>query len=271
VKNSQSPDGEFGELLQIMAQLRGQNGCPWDKDQTHVSLKSSLLEESYELLDAIDGGKDDTLREELGDLLHQIIFHCQIASERGAFTANDVIAELKDKMVRRHPHVFSGSALLNSDAVLKQWARLKAEEKEKDSSKSALGNLPKAMPALARAQTITERASRVGFDWPDAIPVWQKVEEELGELKQACSSGDKQRMSEEMGDLLFSMVNIARFLDLRSEEVLTRAIERFIQRFGYIETRLREAGKTPAASTLEEMDTLWNEAKQLERKDTDHL
>ncbi len=221
MKNSQSPDGEFGELLQIMAQLRGQNGCPWDKDQTHVSLKSSLLEESYELLDAIDGGKDETLREELGDLLHQIIFHCQIASERGAFTANDVIAELKDKMVRRHPHVFSGSALLNSDAVLKQWARLKAEEKEKDSSKSALGNLPKAMPALARAQTI--------------------------------------------------MVNIARFLDLRSEEVLTRAIERFIQRFGYIETRLRDAGKTPAASTLEEMDTLWNEAKQLERKDTDHL
>src|SRR5438132_3572253 len=237
-----------------MAQLRGQNGCPWDKDQTHVSLKSSLLEESYELLDAIDGGKDETLREELGDLLHQIIFHCQIASERGAFTAIDVIAELKDKMVRRHPHVFSGRALLNSDAVLKQWARLKAEEKEKDSSKSALGNLPKSMPALARAQTITERASQVGFDWPDVTQVWQKVEEELAELQTACSAGDPERTGEELGDLLFSLVNLSRFLGLQSEEVLAQATERFMKRFSYIETRLHEAGKSPAASSLEVMD-----------------
>jgi tetrapyrrole methylase family protein/MazG family protein len=271
VKNSRSPDGKFGELLHVMAQLRGRQGCPWDKEQTHVSLKSFLVEESYELLDAIDGGKDEKLREELGDLLHQIIFHCQIASERGAFTANDVIDELKDKMMRRHPHVFSSSSLPDSDAVLKQWARLKAEENAGDTTKSALGNLPKAMPALARAQTLTERAARVGFDWPDAAPVWQKVEEELAELKHACASGDKERMGEEMGDLFFSLVNITRFLGLQAEEVLSQTIERFIQRFGHIETRLREAGKQPTTSTLEEMDALWNEAKRLERKKKDSL
>jgi tetrapyrrole methylase family protein / MazG family protein len=267
VKDAQSAGRRFAELLQAMAQLRGPNGCPWDKEQTHASLKSSLLEESYELLDAIDGGSDNQLHEELGDLLHQIVFHCQIASERGAFSATNVIAGLKDKMVRRHPHVFSGEALPNTDAVLKQWARLKAEEKESDSSQSALGDLPRAMPALARAQTLTERASRVGFDWPDVTPVWQKIEEELIELKQACSSGDKQRMGEETGDLLFSLVNLARFLGVQAEEVLTQATERFIRRFGYIETTLREAGKTPTTATLEEMDALWVEAKQLERKD----
>jgi tetrapyrrole methylase family protein/MazG family protein len=266
VKDSRSAEAKFSELLEAMAQLRGRNGCPWDQEQTHASLKSSLLEETYELFDAIEEGNDDTLREELGDLLHQIVFHCQIATERGAFTVNDVIGQLKDKMVRRHPHVFSGAALPNTEAVLKQWARLKAEENEGDATKSALGNIPRAMPALARAQTITERASHVGFDWAEVAPVWQKVEEELTELKNACRSGDKQRIGEEMGDLLFSLVNLSRFLGLHAEEVLTQAIQRFIGRFAYIETQLRASRKTPATSTLEEMDSLWHEAKQLERK-----
>jgi tetrapyrrole methylase family protein/MazG family protein len=271
VNPSQSTEGKFSELLDAMAQLRGPTGCPWDKQQTHTSLKSSLLEETYELLDAIEEANDTSLREELGDLLHQIVFHCQIAAERGAFTVNDVIGELKDKMVRRHPHVFSGKALPNTDAVLKQWARLKAEEKQGDESKSALGHLPQAMPALARAQTITERASHVGFDWPEIAPVWQKVEEELSELKKACRLGDKQRMGEEMGDMLFSLVNLSRFLGLHAEEALTRAIQRFTRRFAYIEKKLRASRKTPATSTLEEMDALWREAKQLERKGRDSL
>lgn len=271
MKNDRSVDAPFRELLDTMAQLRGESGCPWDKEQTHDSLKSSLLEESYELLDAIDGGDDAKLREELGDLLHQIVFHCQIAGERGAFTADDVIVELRGKMVRRHPHVFSGTPLADRDAVLKQWARLKAEEAENKSSPSTFGHLPRAMPALARAQTLTERASHVGFDWPNVKPVWQKVEEELSELKQACSSGEKRRIGEEMGDLLFSMVNLARFLGLRAEEVLSQAIERFVQRFSYIEAELRAAGKTPATSTLEEMDALWCEAKQREEKENRSL
>jgi tetrapyrrole methylase family protein/MazG family protein len=257
----------FAELLDVMAELRGENGCPWDKEQSHASLRSFLLEESHELLDALDRGNSQKIREELGDLLHQIIFHCQIAAEIGAFTAEDVARDLKNKMVRRHPHVFSGNALPNSETVLKQWAEIKAAEKDGEAPKSALGNLPKSMPALARAQTITERASQVGFDWPHVAPVWQKVEEELTELKAACSSGGKQRTAEELGDLLFSLVNLSRFLGIQSEDALAQATERFIKRFRHIETRLRELGTSPAASSLDVMDGLWNEAKDLERRE----
>lgn len=254
----------FAKLLDVMAQLRGDNGCPWDKEQSHKSLKPFLLEESHELLDALDEGDPVRIREELGDLLHQIIFHCQMAAEIGAFTAEDVVRGLKDKMIRRHPHVFSGDLLPDSHTVLKQWAKIKSTEPDGPGLKSALGNLPRSMPALARAQAITERAAQVGFDWPDIEPVWRKFEEELAELKTACSSGDKQRMGEELGDLFFSLVNLSRFLELQSEDVLAQATERFIKRFNYIETRLHEAGKSPAASSLEVMDGLWNEAKALE-------
>ena len=257
----------FAELLDVMAQLRGDNGCPWDKEQNHASLRAFLLEESHELLDALDKGQSVQIREELGDLLHQIIFHCQIATESGAFTAEDVVRDLKDKMIRRHPHVFSDKALPDSDAVLKQWAKIKAHEKDGETPNSALGNLPKSMPGLARAQTITERASKVGFDWPDIAPVWGKVEEELAELKTAASSGDKQRTGEELGDLLFSLVNLSRFLGLQSEDMLTQAIERFIKRFSHIERRLRDEGKDPTISSLEAMDRLWDEAKALERNE----
>ena len=261
----------FVKLLEIMAQLRGDNGCPWDKEQSHGSLRTFLLEETYELLDALDKGDSAQIREELGDLLHQIIFHCQIAAESGTFTAEDVVRNLKDKMVRRHPHVFSGKALPNSDTVLKQWAKIKATEKDGDTPVSALGNLPRSMPALVRAQTITERASQVGFDWPDLAPVWGKVEEELAELKTACVSGGKQRTGEELGDLLFSLVNLSRFLGVQAEDILAQATERFIKRFSYIENRLHEAGKNPVNSSLEIMDRLWEEAKQLERQEKDKI
>jgi tetrapyrrole methylase family protein/MazG family protein len=259
----------FAELLDVMARLRGDNGCPWDKKQSHASLRPFLLEESYELLDALDHGDSQKIREELGDLLHQIIFHCQIAAEIGSFTAEDVLRDLKDKMVRRHPHVFSGKTLPDPDTVLKQWAQIKATEKDGETPKSALGNLPRSMPALARAQKITERASQVGFDWPDVVPVWQKLEEELEELKTACSSGDKQRTGEELGDLLFAAVNLSRFLGLQAENVLAQATERFIKRFGYIESRLNESGKSPATSSLEAMNRLWDEAKELEGRGKD--
>jgi MazG family protein len=256
---------KFAELLDVMAQLRGSHGCPWDKEQSHNSLRSFLLEESHELLDALEGGDAVKIREELGDLLHQIVFHCQIGTEVGTFTAEDIVVDLRDKMVRRHPHVFSGAPLPDSDAVLRQWVEIKATETDGQRSKSVLGSLPKSMPALARAQGITERASQVGFDWPNVAPVWGKVEEELAELKTACAAGDKQRSAEELGDVIFSLVNLSRFLGLQAEDVLARATQRFIKRFEYIESRLREAGTSPAASSLEAMDRLWNEAKALER------
>jgi len=267
VDNRKMDDGDvFNDLLKVMAQLRGDQGCPWDKEQTHASLGSFLIEESYELLEALEEGDPDKIREELGDLLHQIVFHCQIAAERGTFTAGDVIRELKGKMVRRHPHVFSGHALADSAAVIHQWAQLKTEEPEGNAPKSALGNLPKAMPALARAQTITERASQVGFDWPSINPVWQKVEEELKELKEASAAGIHGQIAKELGDLFFSLVNLARFLELQAEAVVKQAVSRFIERFAYIENQLRDRGKPLAATSLEEMDRLWEEAKALEHQ-----
>jgi tetrapyrrole methylase family protein/MazG family protein len=256
---------KFAELLELMAKLRGQKGCPWDREQTHQTLKAFLLEETHELLEAIAGNDAVKIREELGDLLHQIAFHCQIAAENRSFTAAEVISNLADKIVRRHPHVFGGDPLYDPQAVTKQWAQIKAREKRDDAANSALGRLPQSMPALARAQAITERAARVGFDWPNLEPAWCKVEEELRELKTACASGDRERTAEELGDVFFSLVNIARFLDVQAEEVAGQATNKFIERFHYVETQLRRAGKRPDQSTLEEMDRLWDEAKVLKR------
>ncbi len=257
---------KFSELLELMAQLRGENGCPWDREQTHQTLKAFLLEETHELLDGLAGNDPAKIAEELSDLLHQIVFHCQIGAENGTFTADQVISNLAAKLIRRHPHVFGGDALPDSDAVTKQWAQIKAQEKLAGTANSALGSLPKSMPALARAQAISERAARVGFDWPDIEPVWQKVEEELSELKTACASGGHQRTGEELGDVFFSLVNLARFMGVQAEEVASKTIDRFIERFNYVENQLRQAGKRPNQSTVEEMDRLWDEAKALERR-----
>ena len=257
----------FTELLEVMGQLRAENGCPWDKEQTHVSLKPCLLEETYELLDALDAGDPKKLREELGDVLLQVVFHSQIAKEENKFSIKDVISQLTDKLIRRHPYVFAGEPLPeDTAAVLKQRLQIKASERKTGESKSALGNVPKAMPALARAQRITDRASHLGFDWPDVTPVWDKVEEELRELKAAAQSGDKIRSGEEMGDLLLSLVNLSRFLGLEAEEVLARTIDRFTRRFNHIETKLTESNRSLDQASLDEMDKLWDEAKELERK-----
>jgi len=258
----------FQKLLEVMAELRGEQGCPWDKEQTHVSLKPCLLEETYELLDALDDGDPKKLREELGDVLLQVVFHSQIAAEDGRFTIKDVIAQLTEKLVRRHPYVFAGEAVPeNTAAVLKQRLQIKADEKKSGEAKSALGNVPKAMPALARAQSITQRAAHLGFDWPKIEPVWGKVEEEIQELKNAAASGDRQRTAEELGDLFFSLVNFARFLDIEAEHALAQTIDRFTRRFHYIETKLGEANKTLDQSSLEEMDSLWEEAKKIEARE----
>ena len=267
--NDRETEEKFSELLNVMAQLRSENGCPWDKEQTHISLKPCLLEETYELLDALDDGDPKKLREELGDVLLQVVFHSQIATEEGRFTAKDVITQLTDKLIRRHPYVFAGEPIPQDTAsVLKQRLQIKASEKRAGESKSALGNVPKAMPALARAQSITRRAAHLGFDWPKIEPVWDKVEEEIKELKSATASGDKNRTGEELGDLLFSLVNLARFLDIEAEDALAQTIDRFTRRFHHIETRLREADKSFEQSSLEEMDRFWEEAKSQEKSST---
>jgi tetrapyrrole methylase family protein / MazG family protein len=257
---------KFSELLKLMAQLRGANGCPWDREQTHQSLKPFLLEETHELLDALSGNDGAKICAELGDLLHQIVFHCQIGAENGTFTATQVLSNLANKIARRHPHVFGGDALPDSKAVTKQWAQIKAQEKSAGDSNPALGSLAKSMPALARAQAVSERAARLGFDWADIDPVWQKVEEELTELKAACASGNRQQTAEELGDVFFSLVNIARFLGLQAEEMTGQATDKFIERFNYIDRQLRQAGKSPDQSTLQELDRLWDEAKALEQR-----
>ena len=267
--NDRETEEKFSELLNVMAQLRSENGCPWDKEQTHTSLKPCLLEETYELLDVLDGGDPQKLREELGDVLLQVVFHSQIATEEGRFTAKDVITQLTDKLIRRHPYVFAGEPIpQNTASVLKQRLQIKASEKRAGESKSALGNVPKAMPALARAQSITRRAGHLGFDWPEIEPVWDRVEEEIKELKSATASGDKNRTGEELGDLLFSLVNLARFLDIEAEDALAQTIDRFTRRFHHIETRLREADKSFEQSSLEEMDRFWEEAKTQEKSST---
>ena len=258
---------KFGELLDVMARLRSETGCPWDKEQTHVSLKPCLLEETYELLDALDDGDPKKLKEELGDVLLQVVFHSQIASEERAFGAKDVIAQLTDKLIRRHPYVFAGEPIPEDTAsVLKQRLQIKASEKEEGEVKSALGNVPKAMPALARAQSISRRAAHLGFEWPHIDHVWKKVEEEIRELKEAAASGDKCRTTEELGDLFFTLVNIARFLDVEAEDSLAQMVNRFTQRFQYIENKLAEANKSFDQSSLEEMDRFWEEAKKLEAR-----
>lgn len=263
--NDKETEEKFGELLEVMARLRSETGCPWDKEQTHASLKPCLLEETYELLEALDDGDPKQLKEELGDVLLQVVFHSQIANEEGRFSAKDVISQLTEKLIRRHPYVFAGEPLPEDAAsVLKQRMQIKASENRDGETKSALGNVPKAMPALARAQSISRRAAHLGFEWPNIEQVWEKVEEEIHELKEAAASGDKTRTGEEVGDLLFTMVNIARFLEVESEEVLAQTVDRFTRRFQYIEAKLKEANKSFAQSSLEEMDRFWDEAKHLE-------
>jgi tetrapyrrole methylase family protein/MazG family protein len=266
--NKNGAGAQLEKLLGVMAELRGEQGCPWDKQQTHISLKPCLLEETYELLEALDEGDPKKLREELGDLLLQVVFHSQIADEQGRFTMEDVVRQLIEKLVRRHPYVFAGEPLPdNAAAVLKQRLQIKANEKNDGENKSALGNVPKAMPALARAQSVSRRAAHVGFEWPDIAQVWEKVEEEIGELKEARAAGDQRRTGEELGDLLFTMVNVARFLDVEAEEVLAQTVDRFTRRFHYMEAKLGEENKTLEQASLAEMEQYWQAAKQIEARE----
>jgi tetrapyrrole methylase family protein / MazG family protein len=262
-----TPAEAIERLLAIMARLRGPDGCPWDREQTLASLRPYVLEETYEVLEAIDAGDPREHCEELGDLLLQIVFQAQLTQEAGQFAFEDVARAISDKLVSRHPHVFGDAQVKDAEGVLQQWAELKRKEKlARGGGKSALEGVPRELPALARADRLTEKASRIGFDWPDAAGARAKVEEELRELDAAIAAGDRQEMEQELGDVLFAMANLGRKLSFAPEEALRGAVRRFIERFEHVERGLERAGVSPGQATLEQMDELWNEAKALARQ-----
>lgn len=252
---------EFARLVHIMAKLRSPEGCPWDRDQTHESLRPYLIEETYEVLDSIDRKAYAELKKELGDLMLHIIFHARMAEEEQLFNAADVLHEINEKLIRRHPHVF-GDAIVNSaDDVNKQWEQIKLNEAHKP---QLLSGVPKGQPALNRAFRVQEKAAAVGFDWPSDAPVWEKLTEEIAELKTELQNGDREKIEAEFGDLLFTMVNLGRKLNIHPEEALRGAIQKFTDRFGQIELDLVDEGIPLHEAGLEKMDKLWDKAKARE-------
>ncbi len=249
------------ELLTIMDKLRGENGCPWDKKQDHHSLKRYLLEESYEVFDAIEQNNDDLLAEELGDVLLQVVFHAHIAEEEGRFNIEDVIGHINRKMIRRHPHVFSDGKAQTAEQVLSEWELIKAQEKAKAKDKKHIMEVNTNLPSLLLAQKVQDKAARVGFDWPDIAGPWQKVAEEIEELKAAETKAQKQ---DELGDAIFALVNLARFMDVDAEDSLRHTVQKFIRRFDYIEAQLDNEHIAWKDADLTKLDALWDQAKGLE-------
>ena len=243
-------------LKQIVERLRSPDGCPWDREQTHASLKPHIIEECYELIEAIDDQDDEGMQEELGDVLLQVVLHAQMASEEGRFDFDSVAEVISEKLIRRHPHVFGDSKLATSDAVLKQWDAIKRGEKT--DRESALDGVPRGLPGLAKAQKMQSKAARAGFDWPDAVGPLEKVKEEIREIEQA---GTGEKLAEELGDLLFSVVNFARKSKLDAEELLQAANHKFSDRFRKMEALAASRGLNFSSLTLSEMDQLWNEVK----------
>ncbi len=245
------------ELIEVIKVLRSENGCPWDREQTHTSLRPNMIEEAYEAVDAIDEKNPEHLREELGDVLLQVLLHSQIASETGEFTIEDVAKELKDKLIHRHPHVF-GSAKVNcADDVVVNWDKLKQEEKKE--RKSQMDGISKVQSALMSAQKISKRAVKVGFEWDKVETLWECVNSELNEFKEACEEKDLAHMEEEMGDILFAVVNLARWHNLDAEQCLITANNKFMKRF----RKMEELAEKPLTEySFEEFDALWKQAKK---------
>jgi tetrapyrrole methylase family protein/MazG family protein len=266
------PGKQTGEavsaLVGLMQRLLAPDGCPWDREQTLQTLIPYLVEETYEVVDAVAGGDVDEHREELGDLLLQVVFQAELRHAEGAFGIDDVARGIVDKLIRRHPHVFGDVKAQTSDEALASWARLKAEEKARKPPRatppSALDGIPRSAPALLRASRAGEKAGAVGFDWPDAAGPRQKVDEELAELDQAITTGDRTRIEHELGDTLFALVNLTRKLGLDAESALRSATDRFAHRFAFIETTLASEGRAVRDAGSEELDRLWEEAKRRE-------
>jgi tetrapyrrole methylase family protein/MazG family protein len=257
-------EGSFESFQNLIAHLRAPNGCPWDREQTHLTLRSHLIEEAYETLDAIDSQKPEALREELGDLLLQIVLHAQIAFENQDFSMLDVLQGIQRKLIYRHPHVFGDEAVEGSGTVLRNWEKLKESERAangQSASKGLLDGVPNAMPALSQAQKFQERAARVGFDWDEVSGVLDKLVEEIGEFQSAAGVEDRQI---EMGDILFSLVNLARWYDIDAESALRATNLKFKRRFSYVETKAKENGQNLSDMSLPEMDAYWDESKHAE-------
>ncbi len=256
---------KFVQLLEIMEKLRGPQGCPWDKEQNHKTLIPYLVEETYEVIDALENKNKSQFEDELGDLLFQVIFHSQIAQEENQFDINGVLQAIIDKLTRRHPHVFGDTKVKDASEVVHNWEQIKASEKMGDPSLSILSEIPVSLPSLLKAYKLGKKVSQVGFDWPSLDGVFSKVKEEIEELQQAIQNQNKMEILEELGDLLFSISNLARFLKINPEEALRQTNEKFSRRFQFIEKKLREEKKSFKNTSLEEMDKIWNEAKLHEK------
>lgn len=270
----------FPRIVELMQRLLAPDGCPWDREQTFATLRKYTLEEACEVIDAIDGGDRNEMRDELGDLLLQIVFQAELARAEGSFGPDDVVASICNKLVRRHPHVFAEETdpTLDADGVLRNWERIKAAEKAEKAAgadkgskpKGVLGGVPRSMPALVRAQRVGEKVARVGFDWPDARGSRAKVTEELSELDAAIAAGDSDRVEAELGDVIFALVNLARHTKVDAEGALRRTIDKFTKRFDHVEARVTErhggwpTKESQAQLTLEELDGYWDEAKARE-------
>lgn len=252
------PSSEFNDFRELIEILRRE--CPWDRKQTHESIRENLIEEAYEAVSAIDQKDDEELKKELGDLLLHVFFHSRIAEERDAFNIEDVVLAISEKLIHRHPHVFSDGEARTSEEVARNWEKLKKRE----GKRSLLDWIPPALPALIRARRMQEKASGVGFDWPEWKQAWEKLEEELSEWRNALESPDTVARMEEYGDLLFSLVNVGRLLGLNAEDALRGASDKFERRFRYVEEQLGRAGRDPSGATLEEMDRFWEQAKKEE-------
>ena len=250
-------------LVEVMRILRSPQGCPWDHKQTFATLKEHLIEESHEVLDAIDSGDRSKLCEELGDLLLQVVFQAQIGREEKSFTFDDVANSIVEKLIRRHPHVFGDIQVTGADEVLKNWEQIKKTEKG-DKPRSTLDGIPKSLPALHKAHLVAKRAARVGFDWENANGALDKLEEEIAEVREAAAEGAEEKVGEEIGDVLFAAVNLSRFFGKNPEDLLHQTIAKFTRRFQFIEDRVHALGKNMTDCTLAEMDAIWNEAKAKE-------
>jgi XTP/dITP diphosphohydrolase len=250
------PSKEFDELVRLVSILRKK--CPWDRKQTHESIKDNLIEEAYEVVEAIDKKNTDELKKELGDLLLHVLFHSRIAEEKKTFSIDDVIQGISEKLIRRHPHVFEDAVIDSDHQVAENWENIKLKE----GKSSILDGLPERLPALIRAQRMQEKAGNVGFDWAEWELAWEKLNEEINEWREAVGQQDQDLRKNEFGDLLFSLVNVGRLLQLNAEDALRKANRKFENRFRYIEEHLKAGNKDLASSTLEEMDELWEEAKR---------
>ena len=258
---------QMSRLMDLMARLRGPGGCPWDLEQTHETLRPYLIEEAYEVLEALDGASDGDLKEELGDLLLQVVFHARIAEETGRFDLEDVARAISEKLVRRHPHVFGDVTVEDSDAVLRNWNAIKAEEKRgkgTEPAASAVDGVPASLPGLQRARRVQENAARTGFEWTDAGEIVSKIQEELGELQAACGRGSAAEIEEELGDLLFAAAAMGRYLGVCPEEALRKSTGKFIGRFKAMESELAREGSSVQDTPLADLEAIWNRLRKKE-------